>query len=104
MTTLRREMRGPPHERRLAALRERIDAALDPDEPAVNVAEKDLRRIRCVRFEVAWPGRFQRQRRRTRQGLLAVGRHDRLPRAASRCRVAAAPAVLFDNPGAALGI
>src|SRR5437868_10395404 len=104
MTALRREMRGPPHERGLAALGERIDTALDPDEPAVDVAEEDLPCIRRVRLEVAWAGRFQRQRRRTSQGLLAVGCHDRLARAASRCRVAAASAVLFDNSGAAFGV
>ena len=43
-------MRLPAHERGPADLRKRVDAALDPDEPAIDVAEQDFRRIGGARL------------------------------------------------------
>src|SRR6185437_1477543 len=93
--------RGPADERGLSFGGEHVDAALDAGEPAIIIVQQDLRCRWYLDPELARPSRAGRQRRGAGERLLAVGGHDREPRAAAQRRVAAAPVVLVDETRAA---
>src|SRR5262245_35635392 len=101
-----RELR-PAGQRRVSGLREAIDAALDPEEPAIHVVQKDPGRVGYGSPELGRAPRALGERRGAGERLLAVGGHDRhLGRSAKR-GIAQAPAMLLDEarppPGVAAG-
>src|SRR5262249_4942256 len=80
-----------------------VDPALDPDEPAKHVSQENLWGIGDASLEVARSTWRARQRHRAVQRPLAIGGHDRLAATATGRRIAAPPAVFFDDPGAPFG-
>ena len=69
----------PLHKASPSGIGKCVDPALDPNEPAVDVAQQNLRRVRHRGFRSlgrAGAGSTG-QGRRARQGLLAIGSHDR---------------------------
>src|SRR5580692_3619321 len=68
---------------RAAGIGENIDAALGAVEPAIDVVQKYLWRVRNPGLQIAHPARALRQRRGTGQRLLTIGGHDRRARAAA---------------------
>ena len=94
-------MRLPTHERRPSDLRQGVDTALDPDEPAIHVPLQDFRRVGHAHFQFTEaPGPYG-QGRRTGQRLLAIGRHDRLARNAACDGITLTPPVFGNDRGPA---
>src|SRR5262245_26166316 len=99
-----RKVHLPERQCRPTRVRERVEAALHSDEPAIDVSQQNLRCIRCGVLEVARPRRPVPQRRRAGQRLLPIGRHYRLARAAANGGIAVSPPVLLDDAGPPLAI
>src|SRR5262249_50533972 len=89
--------RGEASEIAVCTLGQAVGRALEPPEPAVDVALKDAR---CVGHQTGLAQRLQAgaasalDQHRAAQSLLTVGRHDRRARDAAAIRVANAPGML----------
>src|SRR5262249_45465872 len=82
----------------------RVGPALDGHEPAVDVAQQNLRRSRDGSFALGGAPRPLRQRRRAGERLLAVRGHDRRLAAATERGIAETPPMLVDQARPALAI
>ena len=102
--TCRRQMGFPSHERSPSDLGQCVDTALDPDKPAIHVPLQDFRRVGYAPLHFAKAPGSRGQGCRTRQRLLAIGRHDRLARNAACDGIALTPPVFGDDRGPALRI
>src|SRR6185436_7786932 len=100
----RRSAHGPARQRFRTRLGETIDAALDPEEPAVHVVQEYFRGIRRGGLDLGCPARPAGKRRRAGQRPLAVGGHDRRLGRATENRIAEPPPVLIDQPRSAFWI
>lgn len=94
----------PAQQSGLSPIGERVDAALDPHEPAIDIPLKDFRGIGQGGFQVPRPRWRLRQGSSASQGLLAICRHDWLPGTAAGGGITLAPPMLVDNLGTALGV
>src|SRR3954452_1841514 len=92
-----RSAHGPARQRFRTGLGETIDAALDPEEPAVHVVQEYLRGIRSGGLDLGCPTRPAGKRRRAGQRPLAVGGHDRRLGRATENRIAEPPTVFIDQ-------
>src|SRR5262245_48420613 len=89
--------RWPTRQRRRAFRGEGIGAALDAEEPAEDVAQQNLRRIRDGGFDLGCaPGAID-QRSRASERLLAVGGHDRRLAASTEDGIAEPPPVFVEQ-------
>src|SRR5262245_6830601 len=101
----RRALRLRPTRQRRRSLRgQRVRAAFDAQEPAVDVAQQNLRRIRDCNFDVPGAPGPARQRSRAGECLLAVRGHDRRLTASAEHGIAETPPMLVDEPRSALAI
>jgi|SoiMethySBSTD1v2_1073268.scaffolds.fasta_scaffold350227_1 hypothetical protein len=99
--TCRRQMGFPSHERSPSDLGQCVDTALDPDKPAIHVPLQDFRRVGYAPLHFAKAPGSRGQGCRTRQRLLAIGRHDRLTRNAACNGITLTPVVFGDDRGPA---
>ena len=97
-------MLRPSLQRGAAPVGQGIDPALDAIEPSIDVMEKDFSGVRIFWPEIPHAARTHGHRSRTAQRLLAIGCHDRRPRAAAGNGIALTALVLCDQPGALLGL
>src|SRR6478609_1064320 len=100
----RRSAHGPARQRFRTRLGETIDAALDPEEPAVHVVQEYFRGIRRGGLDLGCPARPAGKRRRAGQRPLAIGGHDRRLGRATENRIAEPPPVLIDQARSAFWI
>ena len=97
-------MLAPAQQGGPAGIRERINAAFDPDKPAINVSEQDLGGVGQGRFQIPWPCGALGQGSRAGECLLPIRCHEGLAHAAARDRIAVTPPVFLHDAGSTLAI
>lgn len=91
------QMRLPFGKRRPAGDCQRVDATFEAHEPAVNIPLQDSGCIWRRYFEVARPRWRLGKGHRTRERVLPICSHDRLPGAAAGRRIADASSMFIDD-------
>ena len=94
----------PAFQRGPSGIGQDINSALSAVEPAINIVQQDLRCVGNLGLEIAHAPRSLRQRRGAGQRLLAIGRHDRRPRAPAQRRIALATLMFGDKARSLPGV
>ena len=91
----------PARERRGPFGRQRVNAALDPGEPAIDIAQQNAGGIGDGRANVAGAARASRERGGAGERLLTIGGHDWRSCRSAECGIAVAGPMLMDKSSAA---